>query len=400
MLVNESESTPGKTRPASSQAEVGHGSSHSPAPPAFSPHKPDSPPKSTGMPRLDTGNTHDLAVGLAPVLREMCDGNLGEIEWFRSTWQRGGAATGFSTWTLPDGSTTDVIVKLPVGPREYAWSVGLGGVERGHWNDNEATLLPVPRVVAASEAIGNHDLAWIVIERLDGPALNHDISSKTIVEICQTAAEFHALAATLFDVQGTQQEHDWKALVEQSREHLSLTTMPEVSAWRKALKKLHKCIDVVSRVWADRPRDTWCHGDLHPGNAMRRHVPVKNKTETKPSAADAQSGSEAEARNQQGRCVLLDLAFVHPGHWIEDAIYIERQFWAHPELLGSHKPVAVMKQHRKALGLPNTGDIGLLASAKRVLMAGCVPAWWDTEGSPAYARGALRVLQSHLERFT
>lgn len=64
-------------------------------------------------------------------------------------------------------------------------------------------------------------------------------------------------------------------------------------------------------MWESRPRDTWCHGDLHPGNAMRRDL----------------------GNGQRGRCVLLDLAFVHPGHWVEDAVYIERQFWARPSCL-------------------------------------------------------------------
>ena len=33
-----------------------------------------------------------LAASLAPVLAEACDGRLSAITWFRTDWQRGGAA--------------------------------------------------------------------------------------------------------------------------------------------------------------------------------------------------------------------------------------------------------------------------------------------------------------------
>ena len=361
------------------------------------------------------GDTHDLAIGLAPAMRDMCDGKLGDIEWFRSTWQRGGAATGFSTWELSDGSRVNVIVKLPVGPREYAWTVGLGAVESDAWHTKEAMLLPVPRVVAASEMLGGHDLAWFVIERLEGPTLNHTISSSTIKELCQTAAEFHSLASMLRDVHGQGEDRNWESLIEKSRKNLAYTTMPNVQGWRNALKKLHKSLGRVLRVWNDRPRDTWCHGDLHPGNAMRRACPTQPTSDHEPQAAPDETGTGGGARGRggggagggsashptedAGRCVLLDLAFVHPGHWVEDAIYIERQFWAHPALLGKSKPVSLMGRHRRTLGLASRGDHTRLASARRVLMAGCAPAWWDTEGSPAYGRGALQILETHLEKF-
>ena len=110
-------------------------------------------------------------------------------------------------------------------------------------------------------------------------------------------------------------------------------------------------------------------------------------------------GSASHPTENAGRCVLLDLAFVHPGHWVEDAIYVERQFWAHPALLGKSKPVSLMGRHRRTLGLVSRGDHTRLASARRVLMAGCAPAWWDTEGSPAYGRRALQILETHLEKF-
>lgn len=326
---------------------------------------------------VPTGDTHDLAVGLEPVLRDDCDGRLGQVEWFQSTWQRGGAATGFSTWRFPDGRQADVIVKLPVGPREHAWTVGLGSVDHGTWESEHAQTLPVPRVVAAGEMLNGYDLAWVVIERLAGPTLNHDICGEMVCELLQTAAEFQAAAGRMRQVEGNGESRDWDEMISRSRQALDYVHMPDVQRWRDALHRLHRALKRILAIWEGRPRDTWCHGDLHPGNAMRR----------------------AACNGQLGRCVLLDLAFVHPGHWVEDAVYVERQFWAHPEMLGPVKPVSELAKRRRALGLEAHGDYAELAAARRVLMAGCAPAWWETEGSAAYAKGALGVLERHLPMF-
>jgi len=326
---------------------------------------------------VPSGDTHDLAVGLEPVLRGVCDGRLGPVEWFQSTWQHGGAATGFSTWSFSDNATADVIVKLPVGPREYAWTVGLGAIDHDDWETDRARSLPVVRVVAAGEMLGGYDLGWVVIERLAGPTLNHQICESMVQELLQTAAEFHAAAGNARKVEGAGETRSWEELVSRSRESLDYVRMPDVQRWRDALHRLDRSLPRILSVWNSRPRDTWCHGDLHPGNAMRR----------------------TSDNGKAGRCVLLDLAFVHPGHWVEDAVYVERQFWAHPEVLGSTKPVSSLARHRRALGLDHHGDYAALAAARRLLMAGCVPAWWETEGSAAYARGALTVLERHLHLF-
>ncbi len=331
----------------------------------------------TGRGPIPTGDTHDLAVALDAPLRDMCGQHLGQIEWFRSTWQRGGSATGFSTWTFEDGSQTNVIVKLPVGPQEYAWTVGMGTLDHTKWETENGQAMPVPRVVAAGEVLGGYDLAWIIIERLAGPALNHEINEPMLKDLLHTAVEFHAAASEVRRVDGEGEQRDWKHLISRSREALDYVNMPDIQRWREMLHKLERSLKRVLVVWEGRPRDTWCHGDLHPGNAMRR---------------DMGSG-------QRGRCVLLDLAFVHPGHWVEDAVYIERQFWAHPEIMGKIKPVQEMGKKRRAMGMKIIGNHGELAAARRVLMAGCVPAWWETEGSQAYARGALDRLDRYIHMF-
>src|SRR6266481_3357168 len=91
-------------------------------------------------------DTHDLAISLDPVLHAACEGRLGPIEWFRASWQRGGAATGFSTWAMPDGSRIGVLVKFPVGPCEFRWTTDLGAVSPAEWNSPESALRATARV--------------------------------------------------------------------------------------------------------------------------------------------------------------------------------------------------------------------------------------------------------------
>src|SRR5262245_28049760 len=91
------------------------------------------------------GDQHDLAGMLDPGLHEASGGRLGSIEWFHSAWQRGGAATGYSTWRLDDGASIDVLVKLPVGPGEHRWTAGLGTVTTADWLSQWALGLPTPR---------------------------------------------------------------------------------------------------------------------------------------------------------------------------------------------------------------------------------------------------------------
>jgi len=114
--------------------------------------------------------------------------------------------------------------------------------------------------------------------------------------------------------------------------------------------------------------DTWCHGDVHPGNVLRR--------------------------GEHGQLVLIDLGLVHPGHWIEDALYLERQYWGHEDWLGGVKPVSILGRLRREAGLPMDGDYGELANIRRVMMAACVPAVVDREGSNTkYLRHALDLIE-------
>ncbi len=325
-----------------------------------------------GAPAADAGDAHSLAAALAPALIEECGGLLSAIEWFRSTWQRGGSATGFAHWKTDSGPDIEVLVKLPVGPVEHRWTTSLGSMPVGDWASSRATSLPTPRVVAAGRAIGGYDLAWLVIERLDGRALTAQWDREALEGLLLAAARLQSAAAWKEPVAGAKppQSPDWEALVHRSREACRQGDVPEAQRWNEALKRAHRALPRLAARWAARSINCWCHGDLHPGNAMRR------------PGSDRGEG-----------CVLIDLAFMHPGHWVEDAVYLERQFWSHPERLFGVHPVSTLARLRRESGAAADDDYGGLANVRRVLMAVCVPALLEREGSPKYAHAALDLLQ-------
>src|SRR5262245_42377443 len=120
-----------------------------PTPSVHKPHQPD---------------PHSLGPLLEPHLSKACSGHLGPVEWFRSMWQHGGASTGFADWTDDAGRATPVMVKLPVGSVEYRWTTALGSA------DSEPEP-PTPRVLAHGQSLNGYDLAWLIVERLEGHLL-------------------------------------------------------------------------------------------------------------------------------------------------------------------------------------------------------------------------------------
>src|SRR5690242_8419355 len=119
------------------------------------------------FPNGANGHAHDgrsLGESLGPALLQHCGGRLRDLSWFRSSWQRGGAATAFARYTDDDGEH-EAMVKIPVGPVEYRWTTQLAARANGS--------CPTPRVLAAGDALGGYDLAWLVVERLDGHTLTH-----------------------------------------------------------------------------------------------------------------------------------------------------------------------------------------------------------------------------------
>jgi hypothetical protein len=310
---------------------------------------------------------------LCPVLQSVCGGRLSPVQWFRSAWQAGGASTGTATYQLTPTRTIEVVVKLPVGPGEHAWTAEVGACssEVVHYDG------PTPRVLAAGTELGGYDLAWLVVERLEGQPLSAVLSQSAVENLLRAAAEWYVAAASARRVEEAPPvvSEDWAGLIARGRAAVKDNCLPDEQRWNEALKQVQRLLPRLVSIWDGRAINTWCHGDLHPGNAMfRRSV-----------------GGESP-----GRCVLIDLALVHPGHWVEDALYLERLFWAKPELLYGVKPVATLARFRRELGLDTTGDYGTLALVRRVLMGASVPAFLEHEGHPKYVRAALEVLERTL----
>lgn len=308
----------------------------------------------------------DLAAALEPHLRKASRGRLGEIEWFRAAWQRSESSTGFSTYELPGGESVSVLVKLPVGPREFRWSQRLGRVDLAQWplEDDDC---PVPRMIDGGDAINGYDLCWMVEERLTHEASERPLTKDDVLGVIGAAARFQAAAIRARPIDEHPRAWDWHGLIERSREMLDSVRIPNPQHWNATLKKFQRIAPAVARSWEARPHTCWCHGDLHPGNAMQRGT--------------------------GGPWVLLDLALTHAGHWVEDAVYLERQFWHRKDDLCGVKPVSAMARARKELGLANEGDHADLANLRRVLMAACVPAFANREGSAAYCDAALELLE-------
>ena len=306
----------------------------------------------------------------------MCEGRLRDISWFRATWQHGGAATGFSTWSCRTGREIDCVVKLPVNHAEYFWTKRLGLADPENWDSEAQLALPTPRVLAAGFELGGYDLAWIVIEKLQGPPLASDPNPTAVWEIFETAAEFHGAAIGVRSVRAEEAppEPDWCAQIDEAIRAGEDNALEPLDRWRGVLSAAREHAPALAREWSEREINTWCHRDLHGRNAMRRMA----------------------TGNASGRCVLIDLACVRPGHWVEDALYLARLGWGQEDLLGGGEPVTALARARSVNGLGDAGDEARLADVRRVLMAASSPAFMRTEGDPVYLARALEILESRL----
>lgn len=319
-----------------------------------------------------------LARALEPVIRESCGGRLSEIEWFRATWQRGGAATGYSRWN--DGRVeVPVIVKIPVGATELNWTVRLGD----HGFDRDVregqTPHPTPRVLGSGSELGGHDLAWLVIERLEGKPVSGDLSERSLTGLLDSAAQFQLRAAKAMPTMGKPPATpDWEGALNQTRQWVQDNHLENASRWKIAISAVQKLLPRLLARWESRDINTWCHGDLHPGNAI--HMPADE--------------------GHPDRCVLIDLALIHAGHWIEDAVYFEHLFWGHEDKLFGIKPVRQMRKLRKELGLPVGEDDSLIADVKRLLMASTSPSFLVVGGDGRYAHAALLVAEDLVHRLS
>ncbi len=359
------------------------------------------------------GESSSLAHMLEPVLLASCGGRLSAIQWFKSAWQAGGAATGFATFAVDGHSPVDVVVKLPVGPAEFRWTTVLGGLDelaRAMDGDRDAAPQsisagyacatgPTPRVYAAGMELGGYDLAWLVVERFSGPPLSASIGAGAVTELLTAAAEWYALAENLRPISGVRAPtKDWAGLMERARQTIPECGIENDQRWNQCVKQAQKLLPKLQSIWDQRPINTWCHGDLHPGNAMRRvsEDVVERSDEGGEGVDGLRRGARLDRERNAGRCVLIDLALVHAGHWVEDAVYLERLFWGRAERLEGVRPVSVLAQARRERGLSTKEDYPLLANVRRVLMAACVPCFLTHEGHLLYVRAALQTLERYL----
>ncbi len=304
--------------------------------------------------------THALATALGAELVSSMEGRLHDLHWFRTDWQRGGAATGTGRWRCPEtGTDRDVVIKVPVNLREFRWMQRTGCTPDG----------PVAQLLASGTTLGPYDFAWIIIEKLPHGPLGLTWHPDHLLRICEAAARFHKLAsATPIDQPAP--DEDWEKLLASARDHVREPSFPERGRWSAALKEFAKKSDKAVDRWRHRAPLGWVHGDLHPANAMSR------------------------VATDHGPACLIDLAEVRVGHWLEDAIYLERLHWPRPERLAC-KPLKCMAEARKREGL-ETGDYAPLAAARRALLAATAPAF-KGEHSPVFLAASLARLEEGLK---
>ncbi len=315
-----------------------------------------------------------LGPTLLPQLNTQCQDRLQDIRWFRTDWQRGGAATAYATLAPDDlhPRPRDVVIKFPIGPREYRVLVALG-----------KTDAPTPRIAFHGTELGSFDMAWIVMERIAGHPLKAEPTKQSFSMCADSLAEFYAFANQCWPLTEHETSTNWTDLVSRARESAKVNAIPDAQRWSNAIHKVQRILDRMLVKWHTRPVNAWCHGDLHLANVMVR-------------STDSPWYANGQAADAKPRAILLDFAGVRCGHWIEDAVYLERQYWANPDVSSKIKPVAMIAKARRNAGL-DADDYAQLATIRRILLAACVPAFLDREGHPSYLAAALSMLEKQLE---
>lgn len=261
------------------------------------------------------------------------------------------------------------MVKLPVGSNEHRWTTNLGTYHGPDYTCDAAMRCPVPRVLQAGTTIGGYDFAWLVVERLTIPGVISRPEEKHVHEILETLVEFQWRAEQMAPIGPRKASPDWDRLIERSRQAARDGIVEDSQCWNDAIHKVQRVLPSLKARWEARAINSWCHGDLHLGNLLHRRV-----------------GDDLCS-------VLVDLALVHPGHWVEDAMYFERQYWGHSDLLRGVKPATELARLRRERGLQANDNYPDVANVRRVLMAACVPAAAEREGNRKYVEAALDLLQ-------
>ncbi len=326
-----------------------------------------------------SASSGSLGPALEPALIAATQGRLSSIRWFRADWQRGGGSTALAVYTPGSAeSPVDVVVKVPVAYNEIRWTRELSARAAAAGDPSP----PTPRLLAGDVRLGGYDLGWLVLERLPGQPLGSHAGPVETAAMVAALDRFHMLAGAASSAHDAPQgkQLDFEQLIASSRAVVKHGVIAESQKWNNELKAVGKALPALLRHWHERVIDTWCHGDLHPGNAMWRRAPAA-------PAAHAPAPPAA---------VLIDLALVHPGHWVEDALYFERVYWGRSEVLGEKSPVSLLAQRRRERGVHNPDDYTLVAGAKRVLMAAAAPGMVEVEGNPRYLHAALELIERYL----
>ncbi len=303
-----------------------------------------------------------LASSLEPVLIKQTDNRLGDINWFRTDWQRGGAATGFAKWQDEDNKVQEVVIKLPVVERELRWTRCM---------QNAKGVAPI--LFASGSQLNGYDLAWMIIERFPVGPLGKHWEKTNIDRIANAAARF-TKSASEFPVDQDGRREDWDVLIKTAKKSVRENHISNESKWKKAHSLLTKKLNSLLERWRGRRIDQWLHGDLHFANAMCR------------------------AEGPDAKVSLIDLAEVHAGHWVEDAVYLERQLWGHKTRLKASRPIHAMAAARKALGMQVNDDYIELVDVRRLLLAATAPAFMQSEGDPRYLASCLQQFQDATDR--
>ncbi len=303
-----------------------------------------------------------LASSLEPVLITQTNNQLSDIHWFRTDWQRSGATTGFAKWTSIDGEESQVVIKLPVVKKELRWT-------RRMQDANGIS----PKLFASDEKLNGYDLAWMIIERFPVGPLGTHWEDANISRI-SLAATLFSKSASKYPVDQDGKREDWKNLLKTAKKSVRENHIENESRWKKAQTLLSRRLAGLLELWRSRRIDQWLHGDVHLANAMCR------------------TDDPAEMVS------LIDLAEVHAGHWIEDAVYLERQLWGYKSRLKSSRPVHAMVAARKSLGLRVDEDYHQLVDIRRSLLAGTAPSFMQSEGDPRYLAACLLQLETSMDR--
>ena len=301
-----------------------------------------------------------MARSLEPDLHEACARRLSEIRWVRMDWQHGGALTGVAQYRNHRDREVDVFIKFPVPGRELRWFRRL----------QDCGNPPViPRLMESGESLGGHDIAWLIMERLPGMPLGGQWVAGNLRETAEAGARLHHCTQTV-PVDRPKRRNNWELWLQRTSQALRDNVLPDHTRWLQQLTRAQPHWEQIIALWRSRQPIGWIHGDLHLGNAMHR--------------AD-------------GSVCLVDLGEIRPGHWLEDALYLERLYWAHPERLESEKPLEIMQAARTALGCENGDRIQALAMARRLLLAATTPSFLASEGGRSHLEACLRIFEEGLD---